>query len=384
MSNTLIRTGTGLFNLLLSKYTDSNKQDFGGNKIVDVLQMEMVYGLQGPPTVSFSQDPSGGIKISFLFSQMQLQLFEYRNGERGNLQGTYQVPVTVTGLLALKGSAFTMTNLEAVPAAVGSLDEKVAKLFNEQIVPQFQKQMSSVPLPDLGKVIGVPIAMQGLYLENGALHLQAQAGGSGGNAVLPPEPETGAVIAVAIASDFIHDMAASGFPGASAHAGAKKSKSGFGYDGEARASADQTNVWIADGAGYGTLRVSASAKGGIEVFGKWVEPDISVSTHTPALNLKLITDHTAHKAIAKVSMDGSVSFDFGLPGVLEKAADSILSLIKPLAGEITNAINAGLDQVNITMFTLPEQVPGTDLSAGLNFRQLGFYGNSAYAVIEIA
>jgi hypothetical protein len=381
VGNTFIQTNESLFNLLLSRYAVGNEASFGGYKVLPALNLEFVYGIQGPPVVTFS-DSLGTNAISFLFNQMELRLYDYENGQRGGLKDTYSVPITVLGTLSLSGTALTVSGLTAVPAAEGKLDAKVAKMFNDTVVPQFQKQVASIPLPDLSTTIGLPVELLEIQVQRDSLLITAQAGSSGGIPCMPAVTSSDAVIAITIASDVIHDLALSKFNGVSVQAGDRSSHSGFGYEGHAAASA-KPDVRISGGVGSGTLKVSANARGGLEVFGKWVEQDISISAHTPALNLCLLTDNSGKKAFVKAYLDGNISFDYGLPNILETAADEILSVIKPLARNLTDAVNVELNQRQIDLFTLPDKLPGTNLSADLTFQELGFVENSAIAVIKL-
>ncbi len=85
----------------------------------------------------------------------------------------------------------------------------------------------------------------------------------------------------------------------------------------------------------------------------------------------------------KVYMNGNLSMDFGLPVALKAFADAILGALQPLVTLITNAINSGLNQINIEAFTLPSKLPGTDFPANLTFHDVSFQGNSVVAVINV-
>jgi hypothetical protein len=383
IANTAFLANEALFNLLLARYVTANGDKFGGSKIIPEIGLEFVFGLNGPPTTELGVKTDGS-NITLHFDQMHLDIYTYENDQRGALQNTLPVHIVVAGTLALSGQSLQISELKAAASGTEKLDAKVAAMFNDTVIPQFQAQVANLPLPDFKRIVGLPVQLNGLQVVEHQLQVSAQIGGSSDQPSIPSIPSDVPIITASLSSGVINELAGQQFPGAHEHAGNRSSKVGFGYDGEADAGANGLNIKIAGGQAHGSLHVWASAKGGIELFGKWVEPALSVSTRTPPINLRLVTGNDRKSAVVKLYLDGNIQIDFGLPGVLEKVADSILSAIRPLSGAITDAVNIGLDKINIPAFTLPNSLPGTNLAANLKFDQLGLYGNSVFATIHVS
>ncbi|MDB5084183.1 MAG: hypothetical protein JWN30_1069 [Bacilli bacterium] len=382
MSNAAFMANEAIFNLLLEKFISSNPNDFRGNKSIPEIGTEFVFELNGAPVTDLSAQANGG-NISLRFDHVQLQVFDYQDGKRHSLQNTFTVHLLMTGHVLLNGQNVSLTGLSASASGTDRLDAKAAKMVNETIIPQFQQKVAQIQLPDFSKLVDMSFQLNAIEVNDHRLTVLAQIGNTKGdpnfNVSLPAEP---AIIA-AIGSSVINEFAAAQFPGASASVGDKSSSWGFGYEGHAEAGADQPHVEIVNGQAQGTLPVWVSAKGGIEVLGQWIERDISVSLNTPPLNIRLVNDSNAKSVFIKVYLDGNISVDFGLPDALEKAAEGILSFIQPIASAITDAINVGLDKINIKAFTLPSTIPGTNFAANLSFGWVGFSGNCVAATILI-
>lgn len=378
VGNTAFFANEPLFNTLVARYVAANGSAFSGSKPVPVLGIEFVFGLEAPPTVQLAQQPTEG-NIALHFNNVSLAIYAYRDNQRGELKNTIPVQVTVTGTLGLNGQNLSLTGLKA--SGNGKLDEKAAAMMNETMVPQFQAQTANIPLPDFTKVVGQPVSLTGLAVENNRVQVFAQIGSSGDSPTLPTANPDFPAITASISGGVINQLAGGQFPGEHARAGDQNSSMGFGYKANAWAEAKNPQVFINNGEGLGTLHVAAGASGGIQAFGQWLEHGISVGTNTPPLNLRLV--NTGTSIIVKVYLNGTISFNFGLPDVLEKVAGSILSVIQPLATVITNAVNSGLNNITINAFTLPTTIPGTDFPATLSFAEAGFQGNSVQAVIRV-
>lgn len=377
--NTAFFANEPLFDMIMARYVAANGNAFGGSKPVPLLGIEFVFGLDAPPTVQLAPQQAGG-NIAFRFDRISLSIYAYQDNRRGELKSTLPVQVTVTGTLGLNGQYLGLTGLRATGG--GKLDKKAAAMMNETVIPQFQAQVAAIPLPDFTKVVGLPVSLTGLQVEGNRVQVFAQVGSSGDVPTAPAGNPDFPAITASIGGGVINELAGKQFPGAAARVGDQNSSAGFGYKGEAWAQANNPQVYISNGEGLGSIHVSAGASGGIQAFGHWVEHGISVGINTPPLNLRLV--NRGNGVTVKVYLNGNISLNFGLPGVLEKVAGSILSVIRPLADAITGAINSGLDHINIDAFTLPDTIPGTGFPASLSFADTSFRGNAVQAVIRVS
>lgn len=379
--NTAITVNESLFNTFLGRYIEANGSMFGGGKAIPALGIEFVYGLDGPPTVQLAPQEGGG-NIALHFDQVSLSIYAYQNGSRGERRNQIPVKVVVTGSLRLIGTNLSLTDMKA--SGTGKLDEKAAAMMNETVIPRFQAQVAHIPLPDFTRIIGTPVTVTDLEVGGNQMRVFANVGHSNDRPLLPEAvPDYPAIIA-SISSGVINELAAMQFPGAQEHVGSSGSNWLGSYEASAGAGADRPQVHIANGQGYGSINVSAHASAGFKAnlpFADWVRPGVSISERTPPLSLRLITH--AKSVIVKVYMDGNIAIGFDLPSPLDKVADGILSIFRPLADAITGAVNSGLDMISINAFVLPNEIPGTNIPADLTFVETGFKGNSVQAVIRV-
>jgi hypothetical protein len=378
--NAVFYANESFFDLLLQRFYAAQQAAFTGSKVVDLVHLEFVFACTGAPTMDLSPQADSA-NFAIRFSQVELRSYDYTDGKRGALNSTLPVQIRVTGTLGLSGAKLAISGLKAT--GENSLDNVVARIVNETMLPQYQAAVESIPVPDLTNLVRVPVVLTGVDVNNRLLQISAVVSGGGAYPdfplSLPNEPR----VTVAIGSDGINSLARSGFTPAQVQAGDESTKAGFGYKGYAWAGADNPAIEISGSRALGTIHVWAGAEGGIEAFGHWIAPSISVSTSAPPLSLRLVTDASGKSAIVKVYLDGSVSCSFDLPDVLKAAADSILGVINPLAELITGAINQGLDKITIPAFSLPSQIPGTSYEAALSFANLGFYGNAVVASVSV-
>lgn len=379
--NTVFFANQPLFNSLLARYISANASAFSGSIEMKLLKLEFVFGLDGPPTAELAPQAGGG-NLALHFDQVSLHVHDYVDGKRGALKNSIPVKVTVTGTLGLNGQNLGLTGLKA--SGSGRLDERAAKIMNDIMIPEFQKQVANIPLPDFKGVVGLPVSLTALEVRNNQVQVFAQIGNAGGTPTFPSANPSFPAITAAISSGVINQLASSKFPGA--NESVKDGHSGWAgaWEASANATARNPQVHITNSRGYGTIDVSAGASAGVNPghLG-WVRPGVNVGITTPPLDLRLVQTGGGKKMTVKVYMNGNLGMDFGLPPALKPFADAILGAFRPLVTLITNAINSGLDQINIEAFTLPNKLPGTDLSANLTFQDVRFQGNSVVAVINV-
>lgn len=375
--NAMVFANSALFDLLLARYVAANPEAMSGVVSAPAIGLKFEFGSSSAPTSDLTPQPSGGnfgIRIP-----LELQVISLKTGKRVNVA---DLLVVVSGTVSLQGQAIQLTNLSAT-GPVDVLDQKAAAMFNEKVLPRLKDAVSRVPLPDLTKVLGVPVQVVGVQVIDRQVAVSAQIAGAGGTiegaTVAPAFP----AVMAAISGDAISALARAQFQPVTATAGAHKETAGFGYDAQAEAGAGNPRVAIAGGQAEGTIDVWASAKGGIEVATEWIEPEVGVSTAVPPLGLRLVNGGSGKNLDVKVYLTGSVRVDFGLPSALEEYADEILTALGPIGEAITQKINAALDPIAIHAFTLPATVPGTNVAANLAFASQGFAGNAAVAVVNV-
>lgn len=378
--NTLFYANEPLFNLFLRRYVEKHGDLFQGKRVMPELGLAFVFSLKGAPTVELAAQKNGSNNVALRFDQMELAIYTYQDDTQDGRKGTFPIQLLVTGRLTLTGHNLTLTGLQAT--GEGLLNEKAASMANRNLIPLLE-QAIKIPLPDFTEVVDQSVRLLNLEIGNHQAKVSAQIGQAGGIPDFPMSNPTFPAIIGAIGGGVINELAAKLFTGAHARVAKRGGNNVLGYAGEAEAGADPPAISIDHSQGLGTIHVWARAKGGIKTLRQWVEPSIKVSTCTPPVNWNLIDDNSGQFIIVKVYLNGKVAFDFDLPGPLEMVADSILSIIRPLADKITAAINQALGKFDIKAFTLPSTLPGADLPAKLSFEQVGFRGNAVVVVIRV-
>jgi hypothetical protein len=378
-ADAMVFANEALFNLLLSRYVSANPGALSGIQPVPLIDVEFVFSGNGAPTTDLAPQPDGGnigIHVPLL-----LKVFSMRTNPH-TLQKTVPINVRVSGTLALQGQTLGLTGLTATGEG-GTLDARAAEMFNALVVPTISRAVASIPMPDLTKVIGVPVQVEDVEVVNRQVAVSARVAGGSGQLAITPTPFEDPAVTAAISGDAINALARAQFQPVVAPVGGPHTTAGFGYDAEAEAGADNPRVQIAGGQAEGTIDVWASAKAGVEVAGTWIRPSVNVSSRVPPLGLRLATDSSRANLNVKVYLNGTVHFDFGLPSELQKYADDILSVLGTLDDAITAKINDALSPISIRAFTLPSTVPGTNLSASLSFIDQRFAGDGAMAVVRV-
>ena len=379
--NTVFYANQPLFNKLLDGYVSANMGAFSGSTVMQLLKLEFAFSLDGPPTAELGSQSAGG-NMALHFDRVSLRIYEHSDGKRGALKNTLPVKVAVTGTLGLNGQNLGLTGLKATGS--GRLDERAAKIMNQQVIPQFQAQVAKIPLPDFSKVVGLPLTFTGLNVVNNRIELFANIGNTAGSPSFPsPNPSFPAIIA-GISSGVISQLASSKFPGA--NESVRDGHKGWAgeWEASAHAKANKPQVQISNGRGFGSIHVEAGAAAGLKLpFSDWIRPGITVGVRTPPLSLRLDKTNHGKQIIVKVYLDGKLGLDFELPGPLKPVGDAILGVFQPLVTLITNAINTGLNQITINAFSLPGQIPGTPIPANLTFQETVFKGNAVVAVIKV-
>jgi hypothetical protein len=378
--NAMMFANGALFDLVLGRYVAANPSAFSGVRAVPAIGIEFEFGIDGTPKTLLAPQTGGG-NVGIVLP-LELDIYAFQNGQRGKRENVLGVSVTVEGTLALQGQTLRLTNLmtTGTPDVLG---QKVAAMFNEKVLPVLEGEVSQIPLPDLTKVLGVPVQVVDVQVVNGQVAVSAQVAGGSGQVDIPYSPPPFPAVTAAIAGDAINALARAQFQPQTANAGAHNSTAGFGYDAQAQAGAGNPQLSISGGQAEGTLDVWAWAKGGIEVAWKWIEPELGISSKVPPLGLRLVASGAGTGLDIKLYLTGSVHFDIGLPSELEKVADDILKALGTLGQDITAKINGALDPITIHAFALPTTVPGTNLTATLSFASQGFTGNAAYAIVGV-
>src|SRR5215471_1719282 len=187
-ADAMVFANEALFNLLLSSYLEANPGALTGIYTAAELGIEIVVSSNGAPTTALTPRADGrnvGILVPLLVSVFHLN----------KLQTSVNVDVLVWATLALDGQTLRLTDLEATGPG-GVLDRKAADIFNDRVLPSLRSAFASVPLPDLTKVIGVPVQVQDVQVVNRQVAVSARVGnGSGRLEIVPAAPDYPAVTA---------------------------------------------------------------------------------------------------------------------------------------------------------------------------------------------
>ena len=382
--NAMMFANGALFDLMLARYIAANPSAFSGSSPVPLPRfgIELEYSVGGgTPSIDLTPQAGGGSFAIHL--PIVLKIYGVDDGQRSDDGTSVGVSVVITGTFALQGQVLQFAGLKAA-GVDGLLETKVAALFNKDILPELMKGIERIPLPDLTKTLGVPVQVVDVQVLNGQVAVAAQVAGGTGQVEIPYLPPAFPAVTAALAGDVINTLAHAQFQPQTAKASDSDKGRFFGYDAEAEAGAGNPQTRIDGGQAQGTLDVWAWAKAGVEVGGVWLEPKLGVSSKVPPLGLRLVSSGSGANLDVKLYLAGAVRFDVGLPGEIETYADEILGVIGKLGERLTGMINQALDPISIHAFTLPQGVPGTNLTANLSFATQGFLGNSAYAVVHIA
>ncbi len=377
----LLCANEALFNYILTRYFTANAQDFSGAIIEEALDTELEFAATQAPAIGLSP-ANGDANFAISFSSIDVKIYDYQNGERGNLTDESTVQLTITGNLALSGQSIGMTSLTATGGG-GQDNRAVARLVNKYLLPKYTSEVQKIPLPDLTAIVGFAVKVTGLKVAGDIVQVTADLSGSEEAASPAATMSNLAAPAVfaAVSGAALQQMIQSSFSPKTKTVSTKKSKMGFGYRGSASVTASNPRVKITEGKASGTIDGSASASGGIEAFGHWKDASIGVSVSAPPLGLKL--DQQGAAVYVKPCIDEHFSLHFDFPGLLGKVADDILDGISSIADDITDALNDALGHISIKAFTVPTTVPGTDYPVSLSLDGLGFSGNSLVATVRV-
>jgi len=379
----VLHANEALFDVMLARYYAAHQSEFAGSVPAEDLDALYEFAATARPTIDLSPRTDGA-NVAIVFSSVTIKMYDYAHGQRGQLTETDTVGLTMTGTLGLSGQSLALSSLTST--ATGSQDARAAaRVIDKRLIPQYQAEVQNMPLPDLRRLLGFAVTVTGLTVANHLVQVRAQLGSPNDPAPgWSRAPMTQAGVIAAISDGGINDLLSQVFHGVSREADAPTTDTWFvGFRAGARASAENPRITIRGGTATGSIQVSAGVSAGVETAGHWTDVPISISVSTPPIGLRLVTDNAGKSAVLTFYLNGTVALHSDLPSILGKFADSVLGVIDSVANEITTAINEALDRIRIVVFTLPDTIPGTKLSATLKFDALEVSGNSVIAAVLV-
>lgn len=408
LSYPLLAYGGGdLAALFLNLFYQSNQNYFQGTGNVTEASMQYNYQATAAPTATLG--PQGGTtphNVTINFSAIALQVYQLSNGQRGSEIINTTLPFTAYGTLGVTHGILSFTSLTVVVDSSNFGDKIIQKMVTDYVLPSMQKLLESVTLPQLQNLFGsgisggveavaiIPAPNNDYVAQIGAV---LSGGGNPGNAdsvsfndlaVLNNNNADGkSATIMALVSQGTVNMLIANLLKPLKDPFDKRSKShGWGAGARGTLYFNTPQIHVSGGRATASGRVSISLQIGVEGFGHWTWSSISV----PDVNAVVDFVFESKDGInARLQLTGveSLKVDLGhWPKIFDPVKKTIEDILDAIIKDFQGLISKAVRGVNIKLFSLPDEIPGTNIKAQLSFASggLGFYGSSVRAVINAA
>jgi hypothetical protein len=397
-----------LINLFFARFFQSNAQAFMGSGYD--AGMHFNYQVRTAPTMQLTAitpatqtpntdgPPPNNMQITFERVWMQVT-------KQGSSTALINANVRVVGygVLAINSGKLSIENLALIVQGHSFGDKLLTRIVQDHILPSLRSQVQGVTLPQLQGLFAQGINGQvqsadvGNYSGSGQeLRIGISVPSMGGLNPAPPpstadltQLHTGdgtTVTALALISGDVANRLVATLAGAISLPFDKESSSaGWGYGAKGAIHASTPYLQIGDGTAQSYVRVTIDLQVGIEGFWHWTWASISV----PAVNVLVDMELQSSGQRADLHLTGveQIRVDLGnWPSVFDPVKHDIENLIDGILADFRGMISNAVRQVSVPLFSLPNAIPGTGVTAHLSFAGGGFsfYRGAVRALINIA
>jgi hypothetical protein len=369
-------------------------------EFADMYNQSNALAADHPHFLKFSTDQRAPHNFSLTFDAVKIEIYDYKNGQQGSLIVSETFQITVYGLFSIYNEKLSMSGLTSkVTGGSGGDKPLVKKILDGYLLPGFAKRVQAVELPQFQDIFGTQLRAEianvrivedlfYIYLtidRSSAAEIDLGKGFDTEAQQLEKSSVDSAVLTAAVTSGAVNTVVNALYSPITHSFKEKKSGSFGGAGVKGSFTMGKPFITIIGSSASASARVYMDVKGGIKLFWDWTW--VSLPVPTSIVNISLSLTQSADRKTGFIRLTGVNDIKVnigGWPSILKPIRKIIDDLLNRIANSFKGIINRALSGTQIELFTLPGEIPGTNIKANLSFDRLAFMNSGVQALTRIS